>query len=413
MQYLIGIAYIDNIVESMPANVTGTTDGNTVAISSSAPTRDGYTFIGWCPATVTINSNGTDTCSESILSAGDTLTINQTSSNAFTLTAMWKDNYSINNVSTMQEFATMSAERKAKIIAGMPTDRQYQLQDVRDGKTYWIARLKDGNVWMTQALDLTLANGALLYSETSDVHTTVSWNPATTANTINFEGSTGTAVTGWSNSNDVPYSARPYYGSAGNDVYVLSCGNNNADTVTNLAGCTGTGKSETECQHYKVGVYYNFAAATATNNVAGTIGHTITNDDDYTVMPDSVCPAGWRLPHGLLAEATNGVSSPKNSEFDTLLYAYGITPLTGVVATQNVGFVGDGSTAIRTAPLYLVRSGDVYSKILDYRGMDGYLWSSTIGAANSGYRLVFSASAVFPANVDNRLAGFPVRCLLR
>ena len=30
-----------------------------------------------------------------------------------------------------------------------------RLEDIRDGKTYWVAKLKDGNCWMTQNLDIT------------------------------------------------------------------------------------------------------------------------------------------------------------------------------------------------------------------------------------------------------------------
>ena len=50
-----------------------------------------------------------------------------------------------------------------------------QLIDVRDGKKYWIARLVDGNCWMTQNLDLDFVAGKELTSDTSDVRR--SWDP--------------------------------------------------------------------------------------------------------------------------------------------------------------------------------------------------------------------------------------------
>ena len=81
-------------VTNMPTNHT-TSDpgaiGETVTIDSTVPVRDGYTFKGWCSTTTS-----DDTCSGTVYNpdGGGTslnLTINQTSStNAFTLYAMWK-----------------------------------------------------------------------------------------------------------------------------------------------------------------------------------------------------------------------------------------------------------------------------------------------------------------------------------
>lgn len=53
-----------------------------------------------------------------------------------------------------------------------------QLVDNRDGKTYWVAKLKDGNCWMTQNLDLDLRNITLNSTNTS---TTSSWTPNLTS----------------------------------------------------------------------------------------------------------------------------------------------------------------------------------------------------------------------------------------
>ena len=317
--------------------------------------------------------------------------------------------------------------------------------DTRDNKSYTVARLcmegynsttgacESSMLWMTQNLDLDLSNSKPLNSINTDLNTygsnaiaaatgysvdsngTIYWTPATSANTIQFEGGTGTTVSGWENSNDVPYSASAYYGSdiTGNDVYVLSSGSSSADTVTNLDGCTNAGNSEAECQHYKTGNYYNFAAANATNSVAGTVGHTITDADNYTAMPNSICPAGWRLPHGLLGAPTSGVASNNNSEFDTLLYTYGVTPLTGAAQGQNVGFATNGFNIARSDPLYFVRSGYVNGGTLNNRGAYGRSWSSTISAQYGGYSLGLGATTMFPALSTYMYNGFPVSCVAR
>ena len=107
-----------------------------------------------------------------------------------------------------------------------------QVIDQRDGKKYWVTRLADGNIWMTQNLDFDIvadeqdstviktltsedtdltdhsltgaysqANG-YSYNENTGI---ISWTPSNTAKTINFEGNT---VTGWNLNSNVPYSAK-------------------------------------------------------------------------------------------------------------------------------------------------------------------------------------------------------------
>ena len=92
-----------------------------------------------------------------------------------------------------------------------------QLVDIRDNKLYWVTKLKDGHCWMTQNLDFDIVADAqdptkmkTLTSEDTDLtdHSLTgaysqangysydentgitSWTPASTAKTINFEGTT-------------------------------------------------------------------------------------------------------------------------------------------------------------------------------------------------------------------------------
>ena len=106
------ITYVDNVVSTMPVDIVGNAEGTTVTISSNTPTRPGYSFLGWCTVSPTINTDGTDTCNVpgQQVSPGGTLSISQTaSSNDFILYAMWSGNYNIASVTTMQEFATMAS----------------------------------------------------------------------------------------------------------------------------------------------------------------------------------------------------------------------------------------------------------------------------------------------------------------
>ena len=92
-----------------------------------------------------------------------------------------------------------------------------QAIDIRDGKQYWVTRLADGNIWMTQNLDFDISANTTLNSQTTDLNeynvagysdgytklgNIIYWTPVNT--TISF---TGTTVTGWVNSNTLPYSA--------------------------------------------------------------------------------------------------------------------------------------------------------------------------------------------------------------
>ena len=182
------ITYIDDSVSNMPIDVDTTTPDTSVNISSTTPNRNGYTFIGWCTVTPTINADGTDTCTGTKYNAGATITINQTgTNNDFTLHAMWSENYSIAHVTYMQEFASMTADKRSKVILSMVPGQSYTLKDSRGETTYHIAKLKDGNVWMVE--NLNLAGGSALSAENTDVDATYI-NSFTTSNNLTKDGNT-------------------------------------------------------------------------------------------------------------------------------------------------------------------------------------------------------------------------------
>ena len=322
-----------------------------------------------------------------------------------------------------------------------------RLVDKRDNKIYWVAKLKDGKCWMTQGLDLDLSTSVTLNHSNSDIgyahdgyteNTGKTWLPVNstedsttktiTVQTTNNNVSSADFAPGWDNNtaNDVPFSSDP------GDRYVAP--NVATQTYTNywdlqdsfynsLTACNAAMTSSTfnkDCTHYALGNYYNFAAATATNSVSDTVGHTITNADNYKVMPDSICPANWRLPKDITGSVTNGTTSNYNSEFDTLLYAYSVTNLVGATANQALYWNNNSQTTgytalntMRNTPLYFTRPGVVNGGTLYLAGVNGDSWSSTISAASFGYSLGFSSTRVIPADSYNRLRGVPVHCIAR
>lgn len=283
------------------------------------------------------------------------------------------------------------------------------VMDIRDGKSYWIAKLADGKCWMTQNLDLDLvhtandADAKYTHANTdlgwATNDSTVKWNPERSI--ITFDAATATYIQDWSDSYFDPYSADPGI------LYMVTSGNDNNDTpYYTLANCmshvsTGT---ENECRHYHAGNYYNWTAAIAEND-----SDTDYLNAEYNTAPNSICPAGWRLPIGKSSETY----SSSTTEFAQLLYSQGITSSLG-----GTSFAQDGFTNIRYTPLFFVRAGVVsdWPSYDAYTGEFAHYWSSSIVDGTYAMEFAFSPSwqqQVQPVTVNDRTAGQSVRCVAR
>ena len=305
---------------------------------------------------------------------------------------------------TMQNFTQEDAD-------AMALHQEEILVDARDGKNYYVTKLKDGNVWMTQNLDFDLDSSVTLTSADTDLNSVSSWT-SSNSTVATFGGAIQTCdseascwggynqnfATSWTHSDDVPSSANPGY------RYMIpkfldepnptgqwyANGDTFANCSTQDTNCGGQG-------HYMIGNYYNFAAANATNSVEATVGHKVEDTDANFVMPDSICPKGWRMPLG----------QSNNNDFATLFTAYNI------YGDGSVAFNYQGLNAARRDPLYFVRSGYVTVGVLHNAGASSFEWSSTISAASSGYYLGFRGTGISPAYSNRYHLGSPVRCLLR
>ena len=412
------ITYDDNVVTDMPVDSSGKTHDSTVSLANSTPLRIGYRFLGWCNSIPT-TTNGTDSCPNTPLQPDSSLAIDQTgANNSFRFYAMWNRN-------TMQNVA----EWGDTIGIGEETTAI----DTRDGKTYSVARLcmsaathtlpalntcDRTMLWMTQNLDLEFGpSGAQTLSNAdSDLNSVSSWTPDTTTMqqpaVITNHAPGSNSVVGWTNSSN-----KPYWGEGG-DYYVYTSNDKNTDTIyDSMTACISGNHTEEDCRHYHVGNYYNWSAAVASNDTSGTI-------TDLTVMPNSICPKGWRLPNGLTG--TDGAEII--TEFNQLGLANDITAGittehdTGSTTWINTGWATDGFNKFRStstnalgyeAPLYFVRSGYLDGTSLYTYGGHGYLWSSTSQYATIAYDLGFHSGAFDPAAQSGRYHGAPVRCVAR
>ena len=267
-----------------------------------------------------------------------------------------------------------------------------RLIDKRDGKYYWVAKLADGNCWMTQNLDLDL-NGRTLTPEDSDVSDPNGWAYNGSWYNSADQGSTSaSAIQSWDLGEYVKT----------NPTTTTSCGS----TTGNLSACSSRFTQVTSSMtpytedvngsrvpadnvavsgnnydaHYLVGNYYSWSAATAGSGSSAT---------------DSICPANWRLP-------LSGGSNTENGSFYNLLNQYGLT-----------SSPTSGNNNIATSPLYFVRSGNVdpiFSN-LRFAGRNGDYWSSWPRSSYGGYMLSFDSSNVDPLSFDDRYLGRSVRCV--
>ena len=221
--------------------------------------------------------------------------------------------------------------------------------DLRDGKSYWIIKAADGKCWMSQNLDLDLsANKQLTHADTDLGWSTLcQHNDSMVYSCYTADPSaTWKPISSTSNVIDSHYTQPRSY-SPGDKYVVTSGGSTNDISYDTLADCMNVASTHTasECYHYSVGNYYNFAAAVASNDISS---H---NDEGMIQMQNSICPAGWRLPMGAYGdwitqnEGTNYETTNFDAagfEFGDLFYASGI-----IYTAQDGTYINNGLTNVR------------------------------------------------------------------
>ncbi len=234
---------------------------------------------------------------------------------------------------------------------------EIQAVDARDGKVYYVAKLADGNIWMTQNLDHDIVTTANYYTpENTDVNT--NWTAGSATHV--------TSDTSWVQTNTAIQSYDP-----GDKCWSGTFGTTN---LASLSSCTQNGN------HYHLGNYYNWSAAVANNDTSsyGASGKGQPN------LPDtSICPAGWGLPRA-------GTGS------DTF---YSLT--NGRYSTGEI---------LAASPAYFVPNYPGSSTF----GSNGQYWSAVSYAYSNAYILSFSQLDINPSNGDAyRYEKRTVRCLAR
>ncbi len=228
------LSYDGNGGSGAPASQTTTANGiANFTLSITTPTRSGYTFAGW-----------TDEAGNEA-GPGDTFTTKDPNT---TLYAIWTNNSCNPTATTIGTGNTttdavclqdVTPSMKSSLPTADATTGTYSLIDARDNQSYTVAKLADGNLWLTKNLNYGSSSDTLLTSHDTDLPSNRAFKAP--ASTTAFE-------------------------TINNDTTYIS-----PKTLTDST----------------YGGYYSFAAA-----IASTDAYSISNQNITT----SICPKGWDLP---------------------------------------------------------------------------------------------------------------------
>ena len=388
-----------------PQPISVGTATNLSSASFTPPT--GYEFDSWNTA-----QNGTGTS----YSDGQSVTDLAPGGNSITLYAQWKESgpcnpsgTTITTIGCMQDF---NDGNMFSIAESMTQGQQYQLYDNRDNQQYWVAKQADGNIWMTQNLDLCVGctGVATLTSNNTDLNISgsvpyidgytnsggvITWTPASTAKTSDYTLSGNTVSPSIGTTNNVPYSVE------GGDRYYYTSGSTSTDTVKTLEQCVEAGHSEGDCKHYHAGNYYTWTEAIASND---TSEYQSSSSAKINNAANSLCPKGWKLP---------GTRKRQYVSRNTSLVGYLWQKAGAINKLISPAFVTDGFNNIRTSPLYFVRAGSVSNRTLSGGGTQSYYWGSSFGSTTLAFWYGFTSSQVKNDNSDYRYYAQPVRCMVK
>ncbi len=242
------------------------------------------------------------------------------------------------------------------MVASDCTTTATTVYDNRDGEAYKVQRLADGKCWMLDNLRLDLTNSTIL-------------NGLTTSNT-HVDANSLTSLKSGNRSAGAQYASSGFVkwdSSSPDNVYNQAKANADYKDTTTTSYGEGSGK---------IGVYYNYCAASAGSycydSGAGT------GNASY-----DLCPAGWRMPTGNSSGEYGALYTAYSSDATSFRNALS-TPLSG---NFNIGSAFD-------------------------QGSSGRFWSSTYNSGNNMYNLRVNSSDVYPPGRSNRLSGYSLRCLL-
>ena len=395
---------------------TGSTTGNISSyeiIRLIAPnySRSGYGFAGW-------STDFNATSSSTIYGPNETIDKPSSIANhGLILYPVWVK--SEGNLQDSTKVATLCGSGAGSLAQATwdPTNSKMSatlssvtaLTDQRDGNTYAIAKLSDGNCWMIENLRLDADN------TTGDTNKNLAQGYGTSTTYGNFTGLATSENVNFTTTN--PPVANSLYSTDGSTANTIQGGNSsyyyarmpryNNNNINRTLGAShnGTG-SATYYQWYSYGNYYTWASAMA--SVKQYIGRAGTDDEGKTseTANTSLCPTGWRLPYG--GSSGNGVASKSFSYLDSSMGGSGSSADSSTTPTGQAR-----SRVWRSFPNNSIYSGVINESSANNRGSNwGTYWSSTANDSAYAYVLELSRVSLRPSSSSYpRSQGRPIRCV--
>ena len=291
---------------------------------------------------------------------------------------------SVATPSTTAPSAVTTAADYAALTDKTSNVPQRTLYDIRDGETYRVRKLADGNVWMTENLRLTLEEGKAIEISDGSMWLPTNYDGSTTNTTTLTIADYDILPSVWSNTNNTQADieiVRSFDTKGMGGQY--KCNGSDVKTRgTNLCYETiDTADNESQ----KVGVFYNIYTLTAGQRKV----------DSTSISTLSICPKNWVVP----SMDTNTSVSYGGLINNTYGLVYGVE--------------GDGTKA-QSFPLSFINSGfyitDTGSSVYAQMSYTGYLTSTPNGANQFTFRI--QRGKIYRIDGERARMGQPIRCAI-
>ncbi len=313
---------------------------------------------------------------------------------------------------------TYMQHMNSEICANTAEGTTKQLIDTRDGNSYWVAKMKDGNCWMTQNLALDITEKGLSAMDTDIEY---DWNSRSVhppKNTISEYSGEDFFTTSY-NLGKYVYATPMVAKRCGGSSFAGCVGNGYVDvsseawtptftaqngTYTYADGTTYEGvvavneATKEYDAHYLIGNYYQYGAATAG------MGAFVNKE---TTIADSICPKGWELP-----SASSSLGFDTSGSFAYLLRQYDLA------TSSTAGIISNNNYNLTLSPFYFVRTGAFNGYLAQYgdAGLSIGYWSSTsLSNLIAMFAYSSNASSFKPAyngaTNHNQAYAFSIRCI--
>ena len=382
----------NDVEGTMGCQAIGDSDTGATLLASNY-SREGYGFAGWSTTYDYSDPTGFYGPQEHIDFEAGTYTGDN---DGLALYARW-----IRSAGTMQGW---------NACATIPAGGVTALTDQRDGETYAVAKLADGNCWMIENMRLEAENS-------TNIALAQGFGRSTTYG--NFVGLANAESENFADTNP-PTANSKYSATADGDKVVIGTSNDPQNRIPRYNNFNNKANSADRPQYpasnmdvnattgagmYSYGNYYNWAAAIANTGYYYT---RTTDADGYTpseAAKTSICPLGWMLPYG--RSVGKGAVSGGLSYLDIQLGGTGITASSGTDPTGETM-----SRRWRAYPNNFVYAGYYLGLSAINRGSGGLYWASTALDSATAYGLGISEANSYPNGSNIKVRGYSLRCLV-